>query len=53
LAIFKLKFEPCEKKTLVLVEIAGNKVFRSGNKGADGAVSRLKATLNPRAKTRN
>jgi hypothetical protein len=32
LAIFKLKFEACEKKTLVLVEIVVNKVFRGGNK---------------------
>jgi urease subunit gamma/beta len=33
-----IRFEPGETKTVTLVEIAGNKVIRGGNRLADGAV---------------
>jgi len=34
-----VRFEPGETKSVVLVEIAGNRVIRGGNNLADGAVS--------------
>jgi urease subunit gamma/beta len=34
-----IRFEPGETKTVTLVEIAGNKVIRGGNRLADGSVS--------------
>ena len=34
-----VRFEPCESKTVMLVEIAGERVIRGGNNLADGPVS--------------
>lgn len=48
-----IRFEPGETKTVTLVEIAGNKVIRGGNRLADGAVgSGNKAGTLARVKSR-